>query len=370
MDHELTAKWHELDKIQIGLKDAIVLQPDLSAIQRQIGDLADLTTEAKENLVAAINEAARTGGGSGSMDLRVAGGYIQYSTDSGSTWTNLIAVADLKGDKGDKGDKGEPGEKGDTGAQGEKGDTGATGADGITPHIGDNGNWYLGTTDTGKPSRGATGAKGDAGATGPQGETGPAGPAGPVGPAGTPGKDGTGMDITGATVGQIAKITAVDASGVPTGWEAVDMPSGGGGETWEKIAEIELRSDTAEYVLADFATWRKAKVIMTRPTYISGLSKNVWCKVVGQNAGDTYSCGYLLSEYGYAFWEFSAEVNDLFVLTQTIRSNNTNSPVNVQSTGTFTPLRSPIEKYKFELIFVDTSVIQAGDKVTVIGVRR
>lgn len=36
------------------------------------------------------------------------------------------------------------------------------------------------------------------------------------------------MDITGATVGQIAKITAVDASGVPTAWGPVDMPSGGG----------------------------------------------------------------------------------------------------------------------------------------------
>ena len=30
-------------------------------------------------------------------------------------------------------------------------------ADGITPSIGDNGNWYIGDTDTGKPSRGATG---------------------------------------------------------------------------------------------------------------------------------------------------------------------------------------------------------------------
>ena len=77
-----------------------------------------------------------------------------------------------KGDKGDTGATGPQGPKGDTGAngpQGPKGDTGATGpqgpkgTDGITPHIGDNGNWYLGATDTGKPSRGATGAKGDPG---------------------------------------------------------------------------------------------------------------------------------------------------------------------------------------------------------------
>ena len=35
------------------------------------------------------------------------------------------------------------------------------------------------------------------------------------------------MDITGATDGQNAKITAVDASGVPTAWSPADMPSGG-----------------------------------------------------------------------------------------------------------------------------------------------
>ena len=176
-------------------------------------------------------------------------------------------------------------------------------------------------------------------------------------------------EITGATVGQIAKITAVDASGVPTAWSPVDMPSGGG-ETWEKIAEIELRADTAEYVLADFATWRKAKVIMTRPQYVSGLSKNVWCRVAGKNFGDTYACGYLIGAYGYIYWEFSAEVTDLFVLSNHIESNNRMSSTNVTSTGTFMMLASPAETYKFKLAFTDTSVIQAGDKVTVIGVRR
>lgn len=38
-------------------------QMTLQTIQSQIGDLADLTTEAKDNLVAAINEAAKSGGG-------------------------------------------------------------------------------------------------------------------------------------------------------------------------------------------------------------------------------------------------------------------------------------------------------------------
>lgn len=89
-------------------------------LRTEIGDLADLTTEAKENLVAAINEAARTGGGAGSIGLRVADGYIQYSTDGGSTWQNLIAVADLKGADG---------------APGKDGPTGAPGKDGHSPVV-------------------------------------------------------------------------------------------------------------------------------------------------------------------------------------------------------------------------------------------
>ena len=50
-----------------------------------------------------------------------------------------------------------------------KGDKGADGKDGITPTIGANGNWYLDTTDTGKPSRGE---KGDTGAKGDKGDKG------------------------------------------------------------------------------------------------------------------------------------------------------------------------------------------------------
>ena len=175
-------------------------QMTLRTIQRQIGDLADLTTEAKDTLVAAINEVARTGG-AGSMALRVADGYIQYSADGGSTWQNLIAVADLKGADG------APGKDGPTGAPGKDGHSpvvtatksgktttisvdgaaiatvedgadgkpGAAGADGITPTIGPNGNWFLGATDTGKPSRGETGTPGKDGAKGAPGAPGAAG---------------------------------------------------------------------------------------------------------------------------------------------------------------------------------------------------
>ena len=64
------------------------------------------------------------------------------------------------------------------------------GADGITPTIGENGNWYLGSTDTGKPSRGEKGDKGDKGEKGDTGATGPTGPKGDTGPQGPKGDTG------------------------------------------------------------------------------------------------------------------------------------------------------------------------------------
>lgn len=157
--------------------------------------------------------------------------------------------------------------------QGSKGDTGATGATGPANVL------TIGSVTSGKVAsatitgeapnqvlnlvlekgdKGDTGPKGEKGDTGATGPTGPEGPRGPQGEPGPPGKDGItpeivegelvtvpsagggtdlSLGITGAQVGQIAKITAVDTDGKPTAWEPVDMPSGGsGGETWELSA--------------------------------------------------------------------------------------------------------------------------------------
>ena len=95
----------------------------------------------------------------------VAQADLQTATDA--------ALAQAKASVAFDGAKSADGKDGTNGKDGADGKPGAAGADGVTPHIGDNGNWYIGDNDTGKPSRGATGANG------------------PQGPAGTPGKDGT-----------------------------------------------------------------------------------------------------------------------------------------------------------------------------------
>lgn len=65
---------------------------------------------------------------------------------------------------------------------------GGKGDAGITPTIGSNGNWYLGTVDTGKPSRGE---KGDTG---------------PVGADGAPGAKGDTYTLTAADKQEIAEL--------------------------------------------------------------------------------------------------------------------------------------------------------------------
>lgn len=52
---------------------------------------------------------------------------------------------------------------------------------------------------------------------------------------------------TTASVGQIIKVKSVDGTGKPTEWEAVDMPSGGGG-AWTKIHEETLAEAVSSYV--------------------------------------------------------------------------------------------------------------------------
>lgn len=53
-----------------------------------------------------------------------------------------------------------------------KGQDGVSGANGITPHIGDNGNWFIGETDTNKPSQGTNGQRGEKGEKGQNGADG------------------------------------------------------------------------------------------------------------------------------------------------------------------------------------------------------
>lgn len=191
------------------------------------------------------------------------------------------------------------------GATGAPGADGKDGTDGKTPYVGDNGNWYIGADDTGKPSRGEKGEKGEKGEPGMDGvtptfgiesvETGKPGTDAevtmtgdapnhglrfviPRGDKGDKGDTDISLGLTSAAVGQIIKVKAIDASGKPTAWEAADMQSGGGtSEEFILLAEVTLEEDVKKVTLPlssptkHFITrmWCPKTSATSNPRYIS-----------------------------------------------------------------------------------------------------
>ena len=184
------------------------------------------------------------------------------------------------------------------------------------------------------------GITGPRGPIGPQGEPGPRGEPGPVGPQGiqgepgAPGKDGepgkdghtpkiaakkTGkttsitadgveiaqikdgedavadlsLGITGAQVGQIVKIAEVDTDGKPTAWEPVDMPTGGGGETWELIDVIPLTAGVTLYDIANFSVYRKIAISIAKPATKDG-NGSVFLQIYKLSEASTTAARYII----------------------------------------------------------------------------
>ena len=100
------------------------------------------------------------------------------------------------------------------------------GADGVTPTIGENGNWYLGETDTGKPSRG------DKGEQGPKGEKGDSG------------ADGHSPVVTATKSGSVTSIE-VDGTAIAT---INDGTNGKNGTTPVRGTDYWTEADKAEIV--------------------------------------------------------------------------------------------------------------------------
>lgn len=71
----------------------------------------------------------------------------EVSYDNGKTWTSLGVKA--TGENGKDGKDGTDGKDGANGKDGADGKDGTDGKDGLNPFIGENGNWWIGDTDTG-----------------------------------------------------------------------------------------------------------------------------------------------------------------------------------------------------------------------------
>ena len=127
-------------------------------IKRELYD--EIKKEVTEDVINELSaNADKNSGNSDSFEINDDGELVVKYADGSSK-----IVGSVVGPKGEKGDKGDPGEmgpmgpqgipgvmgpKGDKGDSGQAGSNGSDGSNGITPHIGSNGNWFIGSSDTG-----------------------------------------------------------------------------------------------------------------------------------------------------------------------------------------------------------------------------
>ena len=198
----LAAGWSKAAKIDTALPE---VRNNGTAIQWKYSDEADWhDLVSLTELRGAAGEAGKDGanGKDGinakSIEVQRAATHIQWRY-AGDEWQNLVAIVDITGPAGQSGKGGANGKTpeirvnentlqwrytGDEiwlnlydlsvlkGLDGKDGTDGATGKDGKTPFIGENGNWWIGETDTGVKAAGVDGEKGDKGDPGEKGDKG------------------------------------------------------------------------------------------------------------------------------------------------------------------------------------------------------
>ena len=263
-------------------------------IMSQIGNMNDLATEAKDSLVAAINEAMTKGGGTVDPEAvqKIVEDYLaanpptvtesdptvpgwakqpekpSYTADevgalSAETLPEAINTAlaqakasgEFDGPQGPEGPQGPKGDTGEVGPAGPKGDTGDTGPQG---------------------------QRGDTGPAGPQGLQGEPGPQGPAGPAGADGKSAYQYAVDGGYTGteaefatklaeeKFANPNALTFTGAVTGSYdgsaplTVEIPSGGdNGGKWELVADVTMETDVQQIDIALSKSCKRVWVAVT-----------------------------------------------------------------------------------------------------------
>lgn len=183
--HPMSEIVEAINKIAAGKADKLTYK----------GDVLKLLSGEKELSRVTIQGG---GGDAREIELRKSETAIQWHYVGEDTWKDLVQLSEIAG---------KPGKNGITPHVGENGnwyiedtDTGqkAAGKDGATPEIGQDGNWYINGQDTGKPSRGEKGDKGEPGKDGVPGEQGPPGKEGAPGAKGEPGENATDEQVQNA----------------------------------------------------------------------------------------------------------------------------------------------------------------------------
>lgn len=239
--------------------------PVWAQLQGMIGNLEELETTARDNLVAAVNEALSNGGTVDEAEIRrVVEEYLAANPPApgepgadGKSAYEIAVENDFSGSEAEW-------------LESLRGETGPQGPTGTTPNI------QIGTVETLVAGSTAT-----ASVTGT-----PENPLLNLGiPQGASGSEGSGIAVSGATVGQTVKISAVDESGVPTAWKAVDFP---GEEKYELIETIVCDGTFATIIRKNLAL-KKVKIFLSMKAASAAAS----CGVEAQNEAGMFGYAWI-----------------------------------------------------------------------------
>lgn len=344
--------------------------------------------------------------------------------------TGTLALGIPQGNKGDTGATGATGATGPQGEQGVQGETGATGATGPQGPVGPANVLTIGSVTSGKVAsatitgeapnqvlnlvleKGEKGDKGDKGEKGNaftysdftpgqlaalKGEKGDTGSQGEPGP---PGKDGItpeivegelvavpsagggsdlSLGITGATVGQIAKITAVDTDGKPTQWEPVDMA--GESNDYEFVQSFKLSPDTAVYELADVSKYSSIRVNVVRGTLNNNLGTgNLFAQIaIKDNTAKFFNMAIATSVFNKAYYFCKMSCGKGYSVSSGIAGGNNNLILNAgigfgnfpEFNTNYDEVIANFERCCYRLLYQNpTTCIDGNETVYVYGVRR
>ena len=114
--------------------DAAVERIEKTGTSGQVDTYTIIFTDGSTKTFEIVNDASGQ-----TAEFRAEGDKLRWKYTTDATWSDLINLADLKGQDG------------------VDGKDGTNGVDGQTPYIGENGNWWIGDTDTGVKAAGEDG---------------------------------------------------------------------------------------------------------------------------------------------------------------------------------------------------------------------
>lgn len=199
-----------------------------------------------------------------------------------------------------------------------------------------------------------------------------------------PPEESGGISITGATVGQTVKISAVDENGVPTAWEPTDFPSGGASEVWEEIVNATITEDVGGCAFTEDVNgqpFRLKKASVLARIHGTNSATGGWINLDVSDGTNVLPVSQIPSGFAategqvnYRSFKTDVTLRETESFTMTFQSQNTSSSKdNLQTfngvTSTFTSRKNPLKWISRFAFRCNGLAMGANTEICIYGVR-